>query len=134
MDYISHTVGGTLAVGAGLYLLNKYQIDLFNPLYLTGGAVVGALLPDIDHPQSYLGRKIRFLSNILYSTIGHRTFTHSFLFTFILGIIVSFFNYSLSTGLVIGILSHILLDMLTARGVSIFYPFNKKRYKLFNIH
>src|SRR4051812_14632718 len=49
------------------------------PADLTGVAlaVFGALLPDIDHPQSWVGRRIRPVSTALAAALGHRGITHS---------------------------------------------------------
>ncbi|MDU2552975.1 MAG: metal-dependent hydrolase, partial [Staphylococcus epidermidis] len=62
-----------------------------------------------------------FFVRILF---GHRTFTHSLLF--IIGI--SFLLYFIQTpmyymvAIVIGMFSHVILDILTPRGVKLFYP------------
>jgi len=41
------------------------------------GAVIGSLLPDVDHPQSWVGRRTRPISTALAATLGHRGVTHS---------------------------------------------------------
>ena len=129
MDFISHTVGG-IALGAGAnYLAREIGIEP-NSALLVGAAALGGLLPDIDHPQSFLGRKLPLLPDLLYSFVGHRTLTHSFFFTFIIGLIGLLINPWVSLGLVLGILSHIALDMLSPYGVSFLYPFHKERIKL----
>ena len=35
-------------------------------------AAVGGLLPDIDHPESVIGRRVRFLSHPISAIFGHR--------------------------------------------------------------
>ena len=40
-------------------------------------AVIGALLPDVDHPRSWVGRRTRPLSTVIAATLGHRGITHS---------------------------------------------------------
>src|SRR3954452_12144893 len=49
------------------------------PADLTGVAlaVLGALLPDIDHPQSWVGRRTRPVSTALAAALGHPGITHS---------------------------------------------------------
>jgi inner membrane protein len=116
-------MGTQLATGLPLHGLFAY------PVYY-GGVVLGSLLPDIDHPQAYLGRRIRVLSVPINTLFGHRGITHSFLFIGLLGIATAVWwaKYPLFFGgLFIGILSHLLGDMFTITGIPLFYP-NKKRY------
>ncbi len=49
-----------------------------------GAVAFGALLPDIDEPNSTLGRKTLGISNALRALFGHRGFTHSLCFIAIL--------------------------------------------------
>ena len=42
-------------------------------------ALASALLPDLDHPQSLLGRQLPWISGPLSRLFGHRGFTHSLL-------------------------------------------------------
>lgn len=129
MDFISHTTGGVL-LGAGcIYLCRKVNIEP-NTIALIGASAFGALLPDIDHPKSFLGSKVYIIPDLLYSFVGHRTLTHSLLFAFIIGAIGLYLNTWIGIGVFIGIISHILLDMLTPSGVSFLYPFKKERIKL----
>lgn len=132
MDYMSHSIGGALTgLGVG-YISTKAGIDCSVGLMLVGG-VIGGLLADIDHPKSYVGSKVRLISDMLYSTVGHRTLTHSLLFVIVAGSIVGLFNISLGVGVALGILSHIVLDMLTGSGVAYLYPFQRKRIKWFKV-
>lgn len=43
------------------------------------GGLIGSLLPDIDHPRSWIGRRILFISLPLSALVGHRGVTHSLL-------------------------------------------------------
>ncbi len=131
MDYRVHTVGAIVsAFGVG-YLENKIGLQ-GHSLYLYGGAVIGGLLPDIDHPDSFLGSMISPLSELIIHAVGHRTFTHSLLFAFIAGLIFSVFKIAFGVGVLIGILSHIILDLLTPKtnGVAFLYPFHKEKIKI----
>ncbi|MEG1929484.1 MAG: metal-dependent hydrolase [Niameybacter sp.] len=130
MDYTSHTKGG-IAIGVGAICLSvKVGLEP-GILPIMAGSVIGSLLPDIDHPKSFLGRWVRPISNILYGTVGHRTFTHSFLFIALIGFLVSHFDLWLGVGVAAGVFSHILLDMTSRAGVAFLYPFVKKRIKWF---
>lgn len=74
--------------------------------------MVGSLLPDIDHGGSTISKNIPLIHKIF----THRGFTHSLLFIYIIGTLIS-------PWLGMGILVHILLDMFTSQGVHLFSPF-----------
>lgn len=88
----------------------------------SGGVVLagfGGLLCDIDCPTSLLGQKVRFLSNVF----EHRSFTHSLLFALIC--------LPLNVWLSLGVLTHIILDMMTPSGVRLLFPLrNRLRFPL----
>lgn len=44
---------------------------------LISSSVIGAVLPDIDHPDSHVGRRHRVASSVINSATGHRGFFHS---------------------------------------------------------
>lgn len=105
-------------------------------LPLTGfnslAAAVGGLLPDIDHPESVVGRRVRLISVPLAAIFGHRGFTHSLLAVLLLGYAVISANTPASVywlPLCVGYLSHILGDALSASGVPLLYPWSRKRFR-----
>lgn len=85
-------------------------------------SAVGALLPDIDHPQSSIGRVFFFISAPLNSLLGHRTWTHSFVVWGPIAILGAFFDITVLTWLAIGACTHIVGDTLTTSGVQAFLP------------
>lgn len=93
-------------------------------------AALSGLLPDIDHPQSTVGRRIRFISVPIAKIFGHRGFTHSLLAIFLMLAVLAY-HPSLeayadwSMPLAVGYLSHLLGDALTPSGVPLFYPYKK---------
>lgn len=131
MKYKAHTVGA-VSLACGIIYLNKKSGVELSSLIFIGGAVLGGLLPDIDHPKSFLGNVIVPLSAIIKATVGHRTLTHSLLFTAIIGMMISIFNITLGFGIAVGMISHIVLDLLTpkSKGVAFLYPFYKRRIKI----
>lgn len=108
-----------------------------------------ALIPDMDHKNSFISNKLSITITIiiisllmitynkyvlLFSLIWcilakisiHRTFTHS-----ILGLIlfcIPFLTSDLLIPVFIGYCSHLISDMFTVEGITIFYPFNKNRF------
>ena len=101
----------------------------------TMAAAMGGLLPDLDHPQSALGRRIPFISLPLSAVFGHRGMTHSLLAVVVLLlaliIVTTIPSYAMLSGLAaplcIGYLSHLLGDSLTPSGIPIFWP-RKRTY------
>jgi len=116
--------GNTHIVGGITASLAFAQISNDNPLVLVGAGVIGALLPDICHGGSKIGRKLPIISKIVNTMFGHRSFTHSLLFLFLVGMLLhTFIPYkSISLGILLGMASHILLDMATKKGVKLFFP------------
>ncbi|MEJ1267581.1 metal-dependent hydrolase [Pantoea ananatis] len=47
--------------------------------HLIPATLLTCLLPDIDHPKSLLGQRLRWLSHPIARAFGHRGFTHSLL-------------------------------------------------------
>jgi inner membrane protein len=119
-----------IATGS-LFLLENYYLEynLSRELIVVYiiATIFGSLLPDIDEPESYIGRKIPIFSNFLSIFISHRGITHYLcvpLFFLVIGIFQSNEFYStLFIGLSIGILSHDIGDMLTKGGIiGFFFP------------
>lgn len=114
-------------------------------------AVLGALLPDIDIPKSFIGRIFFFISKPIERRYGHRTITHSllgwFMASLLFALVLAIIYFAIaktrlglslpmhimpyvSLALIkrwlaafsIGYLSHLILDMFNPRGVQMFYP------------
>lgn len=130
LDWISHIA---LAVILGYFLDYSllYLTKLETILYYTF-IIIGSLLPDVDTPKSKVGCKIRPFSDIFFNAFGHRTATHSILVVTILFFVsVLFWGINIiAVGLLLGVILHILGDMMTPQGVAMVYPYSKKRYKL----
>lgn len=87
-------------------------------LQATGAEVVmvafGALLPDVDSAQSIVGKHAKTFAKIL----PHRGPTHSI----IMLVLSTFVNPWLG----LGVLTHLVLDMMTAAGIKLLWPWEKK--------
>ena len=114
----THIMGG---VAAGLGAATILPHD---PIFLTASAALGALIPDICHTGSTIGRKMPLLSSIISTIFGHRTFTHSLVF---LGL-AAWLMFSLpifpsiSFGILAGMVSHLVLDGMTKNGIKLLWP------------
>ena len=111
----------------GMYFAKDYGVSLDSVVILSA-AVTGSVVPDICHTKSYIGRRLPIISFIFSIIFGHRSFTHSLLFLLlnfmILDIIAVPTVFIVSYA--VGILSHLILDMMTKKGVSLFYPLKKR--------
>ncbi len=91
-----------------------------------GLAVLASTLPELDHERSEIGSLLKPISKRLARRYGHRTFTHSFVGLGLFGLLVSpllLLGFKdLWWALLLGYLSHILLDVLTPKGVCWFWP------------
>jgi inner membrane protein len=97
--------------------------------HIIPGALLTSLLPDIDHPKSILGQRLKWISTPIARIFGHRGFTHSLL-ALIGGI--ALFQMDISRywiipadvlhAMIIGYFSHLLADMITPAGIPLLWP------------
>ncbi|UNH31969.1 metal-dependent hydrolase [Moellerella wisconsensis] len=105
-------------------------------LHMLPGVLLGALLPDIDHPSSIIGRLFRVISVPIFKLCGHRGFTHSFIAW---GLLILFcytgipaewvLPNDLLQAFLLGYFSHLIADMLTPAGVPLLWPL-PRRFRL----
>ena len=114
----THIVGGIAAS------LAYAQFTNHDPIIMLGAGVIGALLPDICHGGSKIGRKLPLLSKLINMLFGHRTFTHSLLFLVIIATLLNSFipNEAVKAGFLAGMVSHYVLDMATKNGIKLLFP------------
>lgn len=96
-------------------------------------AALGSLLPDIDHPQSWIGSRFVPISFPIWAVFGHRGITHSLIAIVSLVLILAFYQQSMVIAgydwllpLMIGYLSHLFADYLSNSGIPLFYPSKRK--------
>jgi inner membrane protein len=111
---------------------------------VTTGAVAtaafGSLLPDIDLPTSMVGRPLFPIARVINEQLGHRTLTHSIVGIFLLTLILlPLFLLAplIFWALVVGYLSHLLIDTENKAGIELLYPsqlrawfFRDERYRI----
>lgn len=85
---------------------------------------IGAILPDIDSPQSFIGRIFLPISERLYKKFGHRKFIHSLVLWFPISILCWRFHYGFL--LCIGVWSHLFLDLFNRSGIELLSPLTSK--------
>jgi len=87
--------------------------------------IIGSLVPDVDHPQSTIGRVFFFISNPLNKRFGHRNLTHSLVLWIPVMIVgIHFCQPLLWLGL--GACSHLILDSWNMVGVGLFKPLTNR--------
>jgi inner membrane protein len=116
----SHVIVGLAAWVAAAPILHIRPLD---PICL-GLVVAGSLLPDIDHPKSWVGRRTRPISTAIASTFSHRGITHSAFAVIALTMLLLHAGYRRTgvSALVVGYLSHLAADMLTPQGLRLAWP------------
>jgi inner membrane protein len=92
---------------------------------------VAALLPDVDHPGSWAGRRTPGLSFGINLVAGHRGVLHSLLGAGLVTAILCWLSAYLGLALpwrpvLVGYLSHLALDTLTPGGVAWLFPFKRR--------
>lgn len=100
-----------------------------NQILFMALVMFGALLPDIDHPQSKLGSKFKIIGYLF----EHRGFFHSFLVMPLIALLIYYFtkSYTYAIPLVIGYASHLVSDMITKEGIMPIHPFARLRLRGF---
>ncbi len=99
----THVLIGT---GLSLILLRPYDV-----LSVLVSSYLGSVVPDLDFRYE------------------HRAFLHNVFACLILTLIVYFVKMN-AAAFCISYLSHLLLDMLTVKGVALFWPLNDKRIRI----
>lgn len=91
--------------------------------------MLGAALPDIDHPESTVGRRVKWLSHPIRLVFGHRGITHSIVAVFGMMWLAFVYGNVWLSWLALGYLLHLVGDYLTDSGIPLLYPFSRARYK-----
>ncbi len=145
MTAVTHRLGG---ITIGVLLAQKYPGTYTEQGMLIVSAVLGSLLPDIDHHNSYISNKaiglragvgfiqglMRFIAVFLpskhekriKSMAAHRGLAHSLLVVVVAAFLAGLVSKWCAIGIAAGIISHLILDMFSG-GVPLFMPFTTRR-------
>ncbi|MBI1970803.1 metal-dependent hydrolase [Candidatus Woesearchaeota archaeon] len=117
-----------LAIGFLVGLIAMHYIQPSNQVLFMILILLGSLLPDIDHPNSTLGRKTKIIA-LLFE---HRGFFHGFLSIIPLLFLLSFILTKVQLiAVALGYASHLLSDALTVEGIMPLHPLSRWRLKGF---
>lgn len=137
----THDVGAVALLLTTAVWLELGQLSTATIIVCLIANQIGALLPDVDQASNQLWDLLpadKFLGRILNKLFGtHRTISHSILGIFIvyqvsLWLLPKLFNKEFINpiivfwALIIGYLSHLILDMLTEDGVPLLFPIKWK--------
>ena len=110
-----------LAVGitTGVLLSNMLQ-DPYARATTLAFCALGSILPDIDHPDSVVGRKLWPISWIINELFGHRGFIHSLVLAVAMMVAAYIWGNPVWVNLVIGWWTHLACDCVTIVGIPVF--------------
>mgnify|MGYP001571153876 FL=1 len=121
----------THLVFALLIGLLTFKYFNLNPILFIVITSLTSFLPDIDHPKSKIGRKIKILSYPINFIFGHRGFFHSIFVALVLSFAIWYFFGNYYIPFLIGFVSHLIGDALTIQGINFIYPLKEFRIKGF---
>ncbi|HEH5010701.1 TPA: metal-dependent hydrolase [Campylobacter coli] len=147
----THSTFALAIASCGVYCSYKalgFEIPNVSLVAFYGAVYFGSLFPDIDEPNSKIGRRFVGVSNLLNAVFGHRGFTHSLAFIVLLGIVTGFLltldsvhSYLASMkveslnapfyvfwGFIFGNILHLLGDSMTKSGIPLLMPFSQKKF------
>lgn len=134
MKYQSHLV----IAAAAVTLTQPWHQPSLPMVAIYAMGLLGGLLPDIDHPKSFIGSKVPLLPTLLFRYGGgHRGVTHSLLALslltaagFFLAAVLGFQdNAAVCWSLGLGYASHLGADLITNRGIPALWPL-RQRYRV----
>ncbi|BAF69845.1 metal-dependent hydrolase [Nitratiruptor sp. SB155-2] len=127
MTYKTHIAfAESIALPPALLLYAHDLITYIDLQNFVMAVALAALLPDLDHMNSYISKKIPLFSFIVTLFAKHRGFTHSMrgVFAVYFGMTTAIATHIIPLPIAIGIMTgyplHILGDAMTIRGISNF--------------
>lgn len=121
MLWYTHLAFGFLSGLFSLPFVNSGNIYIFFAFVL-----LGALLPDIDTPNSKVGSKFGIFSKAIKAAFGHRGVVHTVWGMLVTcGIFWYFVNRTYGAALFLGFLSHLIIDGFTKKGINFLHPLAK---------
>jgi len=111
MNMLTHLAFGLLAALVFLPEVSGAYVVIFVLV-----ALLGALLPDVDHPNSFINERLGF-TKVFSWLFSHRGLLHGLFGVLLFGGIAVYFNNFVAKALVVGYVSHLFGDALTNEGL-----------------
>ena len=121
---MTHLALGFLTALFAMQVLSPENQILFLILVL-----FGSLAPDLDHPDSKLGKRTKIFAYLF----EHRGFMHS-IYAVAIFFFISYLLFNTSVYLwavPLGYLSHLISDSISKEGIMFFHPLSKARLRGF---
>lgn len=118
-DFISMTAKTHFLIGtvSAFFIASSWNnIGNMKEIFITS-TMLGSLLPDIDEPNSFIGRRTKIISSPLNSIFGHRTIAHNLIIYFIMLLYAIYSKNMIIIGVSFGAIIHIFCDAITNSGV-----------------
>jgi len=128
MNGTNHITGGIVFTGI---FASFWDVNIFSNPWTLFFTALFAILADIDHTRSPIGKLFFPISKYLDRKYGHRTITHSLIAYFGLYAVIRLIEIisnqknDVSFVFCFAYASHLIFDMMTKQGVPLFYPFKK---------
>lgn len=112
------------------FLVGLFLIQFFRPqnqILFMALICLASVLPDIDHPNSKVGSKVKVIGFLF----EHRGFFHGIAAIFLFSILsyMLFRQFIYAEAVFYGYLSHLISDSITHEGIMPFHPLLKFRIK-----
>lgn len=103
-----------------LAIITDYYFSFTMPFWFYTSIIISSsFVPDIDIPTSKLGKKVKIVGYLF----EHRGIFHTIWpIVLIFYILNKYISFHLAVSVITGYFSHLCLDMLTPKGIQLFYP------------
>lgn len=122
----THLLAGAVA---GLCVVSTNELPMIGSVTVIGLSLLGSLVPDLDINKSGISTVLKPLHILISLIISpfkwgvHRGITHSLFFALLIGYPVYLINSIYGISILLGILSHIFLDLISD-GTQLLAPFS----------
>ena len=122
--------GAACGLSIGIMLYDGPNVQMTQRAAFAAACCLGSLFPDIDIPESTIGRCVHPLSRVINRIFGHRGFVHSPLCAINLSLLLCVtisrmmpgLGSAIGGGFLLGYAGHLVQDSCTARGVRWLWP------------
>ena len=130
MMFFTHLVLGVF-IGLLSLKLNFLNINanINSAILFLTITTISSIIPDIDIATSFISRKTRTATYAISYFFKHRGIIHSILVPIVIFAVIYTINTQIASAILIGYVSHIMIDSLTKTGVQPFLPVTNYRIK-----
>lgn len=129
MQYKTHLVSSYVLALPILAYTDQLSVPILT------GIGIGALFPDVDEPRSFIGSRLRGISDFIKLLFGHRGMTHSLIGMIVTALFFYALHYTLAWdlsfvhGFILGYGLHLIGDSFSKSGIKWLLPFSTKPFQ-----